>query len=413
MTTSRSLALIAGFTFVAALQGAGCSDSDTTGDNPTSSTTPAATSTTVGGGGSGVGAQGGGGTAGNGGMGGMITLRGDDTCPGDAVQLVLDVPIVLTGDTSMHSDDYQSFCSAGTSPDSVYEVSIVQRGTLTIAVNAMGGWDPAYYIRVNDCESTNAVDRVTCVNLSTDNLRAGKARTLDPGTYHVFVDGANDVDGGAYTMALTLTASQCGDGAIDALNNEQCDDGNTADNDGCNASCQFEPGSGDTCLARDVISPLVSGDTVFSAFTVGNSHVYDFDDATCDGVGFVSNAPDRVLEVVPQINGTMTATVGLDLAGTTPICETNANAPGCFNKVFSVRHETNGEQSVAACEATSNQVACKSFDDNFAVADQSLTLTVAVTAGHSYYFIVDSYWDGGADLTNVTGPYNIHFNLTP
>jgi len=50
-------------------------------------------------------------------------------------------------------------------------------------------------------------------------------------------DGQSGPDGPS-----TFDASPCGDGVIEAANNEQCDDGNTTSGDGCSASCQAEPG---------------------------------------------------------------------------------------------------------------------------------------------------------------------------
>src|SRR5205085_2427793 len=35
-------------------------------------------------------------------------------------------------------------------------------------------------------------------------------------------------------------ADVCGNGILEATNNEQCDDGNTMNGDGCNATCRFE-----------------------------------------------------------------------------------------------------------------------------------------------------------------------------
>ena len=49
-----------------------------------------------------------------------------------------------------------------------------------------------------------------------------------------------DDDEGAYDLSVSVTASTCGNGTIDAF--EACDDGGTATGDGCGASCHEEPG---------------------------------------------------------------------------------------------------------------------------------------------------------------------------
>jgi cysteine-rich repeat protein len=58
---------------------------------------------------------------------------------------------------------------------------------------------------------------------------------------------------------------QCGNGAIDADNNEECDDGNTADGDGCSSACTVEEGF--LCLGEPS-----------DCFTAENCQVDDFED---------------------------------------------------------------------------------------------------------------------------------------
>jgi len=69
---------------------------------------------------------------------------------------------------------------------------------------------------------------------------------------------------GFATCPVTLVATPCGDGTVDGdgfddiagtNDDEQCDDGNTVNNDCCSSTCKFETGScsdGDACTQSDV-----------------------------------------------------------------------------------------------------------------------------------------------------------------
>jgi cysteine-rich repeat protein len=52
----------------------------------------------------------------------------------------------------------------------------------------------------------------------------------------------------------------CGDGIVDSLNGEQCDDGNTSNNDGCLSSCRLAAcGDGFVCNQNNPFAPCTSG----------------------------------------------------------------------------------------------------------------------------------------------------------
>src|SRR3989344_2612455 len=86
------------------------------------------------------------------------------------------------------------------------------------------------------CSSANdQVEGIQC-NDTRDNDGDGLVDRNDPGCY----SNGNTVTGTYNPGDDTETNSvQCGNGAIEA--NEQCDDGNTAGNDGCSTSGQWEP----------------------------------------------------------------------------------------------------------------------------------------------------------------------------
>jgi len=89
------------------------------------------------------------------------------------------------------------------------------------------------------------------------------APNLTPGTYYVeskrsSLASASTFD---YTLQIGLQLAVCGDGTLNA--GEQCDDGNTADGDGCSSLCKLEATGetepNDTCATAS--SPITLDDT--------------------------------------------------------------------------------------------------------------------------------------------------------
>lgn len=50
-----------------------------------------------------------------------------------------------------------------------------------------------------------------------------------------------DASGESATCNLNCTAAACGDGVVNQHAGEQCDDGNSANGDGCSSMCKIEP----------------------------------------------------------------------------------------------------------------------------------------------------------------------------
>lgn len=84
-------------------------------------------------------------------------------------------------------------------------------------------------------------------------------------------------------QATNGTTSYCGDGVLHADNGEQCDDGNSLDNDGCSSTCTKEPGfkcvnAGEACSACSLLDPRSYGIDCALTCTVCSNN------ATCGSV---------------------------------------------------------------------------------------------------------------------------------
>ncbi len=104
------------------------------------------------------------------------------------------------------------------------------------------------------------------------------------------VEGSEECDGGATCAANCTILPICGNGLITST--ETCDDGNTANGDGCDASCQFEGGVNETELnntqAQADANPAITGDAQFlgSIGSAGDKDLYKVTVATAGVVRF-------------------------------------------------------------------------------------------------------------------------------
>ncbi|MEX1366230.1 MAG: hypothetical protein AB1Z98_24105 [Nannocystaceae bacterium] len=132
------------------------------------------------------------------------------------------------------------------------------------------------------------------------------------GTADETLDGSGQVE--TMTATETATSETCGDGNVDTEMGEACDDGNTADGDGCSASCQFE-----SCATAWTWSePIVTGDPGASDTTVdamGNVYVVgDMVGPTDNDIWVAKWNPDGTQAWSQQIDSGNGIDVGLGVA---------------------------------------------------------------------------------------------------
>lgn len=421
---AASAALVAGFAFFAGCQtddppensdllatpgtggdGAGEPSSSDGGSSSASGTTASS-----GGGGAGDGGAGGGAEGGAGGSPPPPPpTDGADSCASVASWGVdHGFSAAFDGNTLAASSEslYSSPCEIVSGPEEVYRLDVAQEGTISIVAAALEGQDLTFHLRTECDDVTSAT---LCRNHDPEKQTEAFTTSLAAGTYFLFIDSEVHNNGstgqGAYQVSVTFDEGRCGDGAHNA--GEQCDDGNVEVGDGCDASCQLEPGSNDSCADPQGPILLGEGSQVYTASTLGNNASHGFDEVAC-GVIDYGGARERVIAVTPQITGELSLKLGYDLAGTTAICAQDISASGCWDRVLHVRHAA-GDASEAACANVANQIACDKGND---WPEYVQELTLEVTANETYYVFIDSYWDGGGNPAWASGPYNLHMNLT-
>ncbi len=109
------------------------------------------------------------------------------------------------------------------------------------------------------------------------------------------VDG---YQGAVSDYEIVLTCGACGDGVVDP--SEECDDGNTADGDGCSAGCLFEVAGSCSSAATIACGDTVSGNNGASGSTT-NIDMYG-----CGG--WVETGPEYAYTFTPQTTQNVTVT---------------------------------------------------------------------------------------------------------
>lgn len=108
--------------------------------------------------------------------------------------------VTATGDTRTLSDDVSSSCGGAGGRDAVYSLTLDQPRRLQVKVVAVrSDFVPVLAVRGAECASPAAQRACTVANLGVASLELPR---VEPGTYHLVVDGAQGT-AGAYTLSVS------------------------------------------------------------------------------------------------------------------------------------------------------------------------------------------------------------------
>jgi cysteine-rich repeat protein len=200
--------------------------------------------------------------------------------------------------------------------------------------------------------------------------------------YYVTVSNQTSVSA-PFVLDLKVTPSECGNGVIEG--GEQCDDGATGTNDGCDASCQLEPiTSRSTCTDAETIALVESTPGNYSASLergttnlLANHNVSQFtsdDDEVCWAAG-----KNAFFAVTAPTAGVLRATA----------------KSSAFDVVLNFRKPT--------CALLTMPFMCG--NDSGKGLEESIATPVA--AGETVFVVVDS------KLANEQGRFTLDVSVTP
>ena len=109
---------------------------------------------------------------------------------------------VITGTTAGGQDRFQATCAGNArSNDVAYRLRLTRRSLVRINMSTQD-WDGALHVR-RDCADGST--EVACNDDQNDNRHSFIEQTLDPGTYHVIVDGFSQGNQGTYTLDVQVS----------------------------------------------------------------------------------------------------------------------------------------------------------------------------------------------------------------
>lgn len=303
-----------------------------------------------------------------------------DRCPGKSTAVIPGVELRLEGDTASAAIDREGragACAVGAgAKDHVYRLISSGSGQLEVKVQGSAGLVPVAYLRTT-CDDKES--QIACGPPGGEAVTQLKANVKTGTSYFLVVDGASS-SAGKYVATIALTTKAfCGDGKVD--NDEACDDGGHAEDDGCSADCRRvdgNPAAGGSCPGHPV--HVWPGQTATgTGSTSGYGNAWDKPSAACDP-GSTNAYQDHIYEVTPHATGPMTVTV-------TPTTATNF--------MLSARR--------SCAEASTTASMCK---NDVGVSAAAETMTINVTNNQKIYVAVD-----GGGITGNQGNYTISFKL--
>ncbi|MFN0246236.1 MAG: DUF4215 domain-containing protein [Kofleriaceae bacterium] len=184
-----------------------------------------------------------------------------------------------SGDTTMSTDQVMEapcdFGDSGSGKDHVWRFTIPDRRDVVVRVDGATAFDSLIRLTRLACDATSEVIEAPGEDGCADDFGTEEVLTyngLGAGTYYVVIDGYDDMEAGTYKFYVTAAPTVCGNGMRSGT--EECDDGNTTTNDGCDAQCNVEAG-----YVCDDASPSVCTSACGSG-TLENGEECDDDNTT-------------------------------------------------------------------------------------------------------------------------------------
>jgi cysteine-rich repeat protein len=325
------------------------------------------------------------------------TVDVDYTCVGEPSfcydgEGICDSPIVVRPgtfrfDTTGYGDDHGDYggdCSSVSAPgpDITFSINVPSNHILEVVVDdeVVTDWDAVVAVTTG-CDDSSA----TCASLGDDPPEASFHNTgLSTEKVYIIVDGYWSYSDGPFDLSVDLHEVVCGDGRLEG--EEVCDDDNTADLDGCDASCEVETdytcwGEPSICLSGSGWSE--DGDVCGEAIAINPGHYElstsgfenDYDDYLGEcGTDRSGAGPDRVFSIEVPAGKRL----DVDIDGLSGFDEVAVIADGCPDVVNAcLDYDDPGSASVVNDSAT-DQLYYIVADGYFDTSVGSFTLDVAI-----------------------------------
>ena len=317
-----------------------------------------------------------------------------NACPGQAIPLSVRPDgtraATIAGSTAGGTSSFPACgLASGSAPEVVYSITPDIDGLLS--GDLRGPFNSVLFVRSTCSDEATELDCSYKANASvTPFILTGlgsvpkhiEAPVRAGTTYYVIVDSANSSGTpatGSFKLDLSVAPAVCGNGKIEGA--EQCDDGGTADEDGCSSTCQLETQGPKTCATAETIQLQPSGQpggytATLARGTTGYNASHDFTTSTT--AACYAPGQEAYFAVTAPESGVLRAEV----------------TSSAFDAVLGFR---------SPCATSGNPLLCA----NDAPKGSVESLTTPVTAGQTLYIVVDSAAAG------ASGTFTLHVTLTP
>ncbi len=301
-----------------------------------------------------------------------------DVCPGIAVPLAQAGNLLMgtfAGSTTYLSADYSSSCGSSSAKDAVIHFDsgpLGGRATVSLSKSTTN-FDAVLFVKKGTCLGS---EEVGCKQVYGSGGEVLTFDTMPNTTYWIFVAGYSGASG-KYGVEISVAPPVCGDGVLEGI--EDCDDSNTADNDGCSSACKWEGSCGslvetepNASLSPNVIDP------VCTSFTITGTSL--------------TPAPDGDHFLLTLKGGAM-------LSASTYVGQPG-RCTGSANTVLSLWKSPMpvGRADVGGCTTQNGYLACND-DDAKITPCSALTYTVPSSGGGEYILKVHG-WAGNVPIPN-------------
>lgn len=314
-------------------------------------------------------------------------MAGVGKCPGASFTLLGSpanpTTISFGGDIGSLANTMGAFgCGGGGGPDQVYAITPTIAGAITAELRA-SYLDGLLHVR-GECFSAST--ELDCKEGPAPSVPMRTTFAVQANkTYFIFADTDTSASkmtpgSGLYTLDVTLTGATCQNGILEG--HEECDDGNAVDGDGCTAACTLEPlpAGIDSCPGAPLtLVPGAGGAMTFK--TTSTTVPLTASVKSCSGG---SDRKDAVYTFTAPFHGWLTA-----------------KAKGDFNLTLDLQTNCLAE----GASASTGSISC----GNAKQGDDEENIKGAVTAGTTYYLVVDS----GGYNTNKEGVYTLELEIKP
>lgn len=325
-----------------------------------------------------------------------------------------------TGDTATGTSQVAAAPCDGGDPDPgagndhIWTFTLTDTRDVLILMPSTVTFDAILRLQTAPCDGTTEIPEFTGADGCSDSSGAMGTEALGytklaPGTYYVVVDGFDAAAKGTYEIQVLASISTCGDGMLDLL--DFCDDGNSANGDGCSSKCEVEDGYECDDAEPSVCTmggggnavPPAAGDLVINEVMMADN----LSDTNCDTS--TKNSADEFIELVNK------STKTLDLAGVT--IDDVASLGGTLGSRHTFAAAASGSLILAPGDAVvvwaAGSPACAGVSNWFVASSGSLGLndtgdTITVRTGGANPVTIGAKTFAAADIT-----LNISRTLAP